>query len=381
MVVDDVNDNCAQDVDEYGMEGEIIFLDNNNNGILDTQEPSSLTGKDGRFTFDNLTPGTYYVRHITTSGWAHTCPVDGFYMVSVGENETIDHINFLMTYSPPEPPASPIGLTATAISDHQIDLTWQDNSDNEVWFKLERSTDGVIFTQIAQMEGNITRFSDSGLQPNTQYDYRIFASNDGGDSSYSNIATATTFSPEISISYVKPTSGDPGDMVRIGGSNFGAMDPPYSKVSFSSAESSEDAEIVLWNDSLIKCKVPSLPAGQYVLNVLTGAGGNAGFPFTILTSSQLPDPPPDSSITIDKLSVSEAPPGTSLRISGSNFGSYDISSSKVYFWGNGGDALAPISLWKDGFVKCEIPQLPGGMYSIKVIRDSSESNIVDFHIL
>jgi hypothetical protein len=42
------------------------------------------------------------------------------------------------------------------------------------------------------MGANITYYTNTGLTANTSYSYRVRASNAGGDSAYSNIATATT---------------------------------------------------------------------------------------------------------------------------------------------------------------------------------------------
>ncbi len=99
--------------------------------------------------------------------------------------------------TPPEPPAAPSDLVATAVSSSQIDLTWTDNSDNESGFKIEQSDDGGnSFTEIAVVPENDTDFSDTGLSPSTQYCYRIRAYNAGGNSDYSNIDCATTQEPE-----------------------------------------------------------------------------------------------------------------------------------------------------------------------------------------
>ena len=38
------------------------------------------------------------------------------------------------------PPAAPSGLSATAVSSSQINLSWTDNSSDETGFKLERKT-------------------------------------------------------------------------------------------------------------------------------------------------------------------------------------------------------------------------------------------------
>jgi rhamnogalacturonan endolyase len=90
------------------------------------------------------------------------------------------------------PPAAPSSLTATAVSSSRIDLSWTDDSSDEDGFKIERSTDGTSFTQIATVGANVTTYSDTGLSASTTYYYRVRAHNSAGDSSYSNTANATT---------------------------------------------------------------------------------------------------------------------------------------------------------------------------------------------
>jgi len=83
-------------------------------------------------------------------------------------------------------------LSATAISYSQINLTWTDDSDNETGFKIERSTGTNNFELIATVGANVTSYSDKGLSASTPYIYRVCAYNSGGDSGYSNEASATT---------------------------------------------------------------------------------------------------------------------------------------------------------------------------------------------
>jgi pectate lyase len=97
---------------------------------------------------------------------------------------------------PPSPPAAPGSLAATAISGSQINLGWSDNSNNEDGFKIERSTDGVNFTQIATVGANVTSYPNTGLAAATTYYYRVRAYNAGGDSGYSNTASATTLAAQ-----------------------------------------------------------------------------------------------------------------------------------------------------------------------------------------
>ena len=57
---------------------------------------------------------------------------------------------------------------------------------------MERSLNGVNFTQFDSVPGNTTAYSDVGLTPNTTYYYRLRGTNLAGVSPYSNLASATT---------------------------------------------------------------------------------------------------------------------------------------------------------------------------------------------
>ena len=93
----------------------------------------------------------------------------------------------------PNPPANPETLTATTVSNKEIDLTWQDNSVDEDSFKIERKVGSAgKYKSIAALGANATKFSDKGLTPNTLYFYRVRTYNTGGYSAYSNEASTAT---------------------------------------------------------------------------------------------------------------------------------------------------------------------------------------------
>ncbi len=95
----------------------------------------------------------------------------------------------------PDPPVAPTGLTAAPASSSQINLAWTDNSNNEAGFKIERCAGAGCsdpdFTQLATVVG-VTHYSNTGLPASSTYTYRVRAYNAGGDSNYSNEASATT---------------------------------------------------------------------------------------------------------------------------------------------------------------------------------------------
>ena len=90
----------------------------------------------------------------------------------------------------------PDGLTATATSSTQMQLSWNDNSDNEAGFQIDRATD-LGFTQnlVTTTAGmNATSASITGLNPLTQYYFRVRATNGANKSANSGSVSATTLS-------------------------------------------------------------------------------------------------------------------------------------------------------------------------------------------
>ena len=91
-------------------------------------------------------------------------------------------------------PAAPGGLSASATSISQINLSWTDNSSGESGFKIERKMgSGGTYAEIATVGANVTTYSNTGLNASATYYYRVRAYNSSGNSTYSNEANATTF--------------------------------------------------------------------------------------------------------------------------------------------------------------------------------------------
>ena len=145
-----------------------------------------------------------------------------------------DHLPIVMDLGLPavSAPAAPSQLSAQAVSSSQIQLTWQDNSDNEDGFHLSRArncsachTDshcktchmGVVppipsspnhefsghnhsWRQFMSVNSNVESHTDSGLPAGATFSYRVTAYNAGGTSANSNTASATTNSSSVSLS-------------------------------------------------------------------------------------------------------------------------------------------------------------------------------------
>ncbi|MCY1031023.1 Ig-like domain-containing protein [Corallococcus sp. BB11-1] len=100
-------------------------------------------------------------------------------------------------------PSAPTGLTATAVSSGQIDLTWTDASNNESGFLVERAPDvsGApgTFAQVGTPAANVTSFSDPGRAASTRYWYRVRATNGAGASAFTAAASATTLAAPTAL--------------------------------------------------------------------------------------------------------------------------------------------------------------------------------------
>jgi hypothetical protein len=129
----------------------------------------------------------------TSTGHLDTTVVNGttyFYVVSAlnAIGESADSTQASATPSAPTIPAAPSNLTLAANGKKKIRLNWVDNSSNETGFKIERSTDGVNFAEIATLGANIVTYQNTGLTSGVRYYYRLRATNAAGDSAYSNTA-------------------------------------------------------------------------------------------------------------------------------------------------------------------------------------------------
>lgn len=138
------------------------------------------TGQVTPFIFD---PGQSGVYSLVKPGWTWAPATQTVAVLT--QNGAISFVG--------SPPPAPSSLTATAISSSRIDLAWQDNSNNEDGFRIERKTgaDGS-WAQIATAAANATGYSNTALAQHTTYYYRVRAYSADVNSNYSNEANATT---------------------------------------------------------------------------------------------------------------------------------------------------------------------------------------------
>jgi uncharacterized protein (TIGR02145 family) len=127
---------------------------------------------------------------------------------------------------------APSDLSATAISDSEVQLAWVDNTSYETGFKIERD-DGSGFTEIGTVSSDVTEYTDSGLTVDQTYSYRVAAYTSGNTSSWETITATTEFpaptnlsataisDSEIELTWTDNTGYELGFRIeRNGGSGF-----------------------------------------------------------------------------------------------------------------------------------------------------------------
>ena len=110
------------------------------------------------------------------------------------------------------PPAAPSGLTAN-LRTGAIVLDWLDNATDESTYAVERSeytgTGWAPYATLATLPANTVTYADASYVARS-YNYRVRATNAGGDSAYSNIANITIVSgndPPTAVMTATPLSG------------------------------------------------------------------------------------------------------------------------------------------------------------------------------
>ena len=138
---------------------------------------ATLAANATRYQDLNLTPATTYTYRLVSSDSIGDSVPSG-----KAQATTLD-----------VPPTQASDLKAAVISSTELDLTWTDNSDNELGFHIYRKTGtGGTFSLVATAPKNATAYKDTGLTPGTFYEYHMKAYNAVGEGADFAGAHATT---------------------------------------------------------------------------------------------------------------------------------------------------------------------------------------------
>lgn len=83
---------------DQGLAGWRVYLDLNGNGILDTNEPSTLSDARGDYRFTNVPAGSYSIRAVPRGGWRQSLPaLGGVHEITLPAGQIVWGINFAET--------------------------------------------------------------------------------------------------------------------------------------------------------------------------------------------------------------------------------------------------------------------------------------------
>jgi len=87
-VVDDLSASGKVKHNAPGLANWQVFIDANDNGVLDSGEQVTTTDANGNWQFSGLSRGTYIVREVLQTGWRETNPAGGAITVHLGNKVT-----------------------------------------------------------------------------------------------------------------------------------------------------------------------------------------------------------------------------------------------------------------------------------------------------
>ena len=85
---EDRNDNGTIEASDVPLNGVTVYLDTNNNGTMDSGEPSAVSAGSGNYSIVGLSAGTYHVREIVPTGYVATIPA-GAVSVTLGNEAAV----------------------------------------------------------------------------------------------------------------------------------------------------------------------------------------------------------------------------------------------------------------------------------------------------
>ena len=146
------------------------------------------------FTAPAADSGRVWKRIIDTSSWAESN--DNYWndasawTLSGTYGQNAWSISVFKAVANTPPPVTPTGLTATAVSSSQINLSWSPSSGATSYTVYRSTSSSGTYTSIGTTSS--TSFSNTGLSASTTYFYKVDASNAGGTSAQSSAVSATT---------------------------------------------------------------------------------------------------------------------------------------------------------------------------------------------
>ncbi|NII27978.1 T9SS type B sorting domain-containing protein [Pseudoflavitalea sp. X16] len=193
---DQVDDLMVNEVRSKGTQGLYVYRETNlplpNGGLGDVFSANPPLDSDGDGMPDAWEDANGLNKNNKSDAVAYSTAYPQYLNIEV-------YINSLIVTPAPVFVKPPSGVTLSATSSElpvpssTIIVQWTDNASNEDYFVIERTTDGINYTDITHpVAGSVTYTDNNGLAPNTTYYYRIKAVATAGTSAYSTPVSVKT---------------------------------------------------------------------------------------------------------------------------------------------------------------------------------------------
>ncbi|MGE0571980.1 MAG: fibronectin type III domain-containing protein [Dehalococcoidia bacterium] len=254
----------------------------------------------------------------TWSNTGLTAQTTCFYRVRATAGAAASAYSNTATATTGSAPIAPSNLVATTLGPDGVRMSWQDNAGDEQYYRVERSTDGVNFNQVALLLANTTSWTSYSLAPDTAYFYRVRASAGAAYSGYSNTAAATTSPPpatpgDLALSVLGP------DSIRLTWTDNATTEQFY-RVERSVDGTNFVHVAVLGANTTSWTNTGLLPTTAYTYRVRASAGSIYSGYSNAATATTAPPPAAPSNLTASALS------NTSVRLTWS-----DNATSEQYY--------------------------------------------------
>jgi O-glycosyl hydrolase len=110
----DADSNGVLDPADKGAGGRTVWIDLDNDAVVDANEPRQVAGVWGDYSFIDVAPGTYTVRQVVPAGWTATVP---FRTITLAANQDVTGVDFGSI------PVANVGVVVTAYRDLNKDAT------------------------------------------------------------------------------------------------------------------------------------------------------------------------------------------------------------------------------------------------------------------
>ena len=238
-----------------------------------------------------------------------------------------------------------------------LTATWSANPEIDIaGYKLSYGTASGNYTTTLDV-GNVTSYVLTVPDGQTYY-FVVQAYDTSGllSSRSTEVAYTVAGTPSPTITSLTPASGLVGTSVTITGTNFGATQST-SAVTFNGTPATPSS----WSATSIVVSVPSGATTGSVLVTVNGAASN-GLTYTV-----------NSRPTLTSLAPTSGPVGTSVTITGTNFGSTKGTSSVSF----NGTTAAPTS-WSATSIVVPVPS--GAITGNVIVIVGSASNALPFTV-